>query len=314
MNFVATEPDKCVQIRLGESGAAAVPPLTIVETFLNTVQKHGQRAALAQKKKINGVLEPNWKFWTWQEYWAECVKFAKSLIHLNVGMHKITNIVGFNSPEWFIANNGSIIAGCIAAGIYTTNTSDACLYISTHSKAEVIVVEDNKQLAKYANRGAETPHLKAIVMYAEAPNQNSLGSFNVPVYTFQQFLELGASVPDSEVESRYTNILPGHCSTLIYTSGTTGPPKAVMISHDNVTWTVKTLIDNYLELNHNDRIASYLPLSHIAGQLIDIHAPMYLGASTYFCQPDALKGSLTNTLKDMRPTIFFGVPRVWEKN
>lgn len=53
MNFVATEPDKCVQIRLGESGAAAVPPLTIVETFLNTVQKHGQRAALAQKKKIN---------------------------------------------------------------------------------------------------------------------------------------------------------------------------------------------------------------------------------------------------------------------
>jgi long-chain-fatty-acid--CoA ligase ACSBG len=212
-----------------------------------------------------------------------------------------------------MANNGAILAGGIAAGVYTTNTSDACLYISTHSQAEVIVVEDNKQLMKYANRGAETPHLKAFVMYGEAPNQANLGSFSVPVYTFSQFLDLGNGVADSAVESRYTSILPGHSSTLIYTSGTTGPPKAVMISHDNVTWTVKTLLDNYLDMNHTDRIASYLPLSHIAGQLIDIHAPMYLGATTYFCQPDALKGSLTNTLKDMRPTLFFGVPRVWEK-
>jgi len=313
MSFVATEPHQCVDIRMGDSGAAGVAPLSIIETFLNTVQKHGTRNAIAQKKKINGVLEPNWRFWTWQEYWNECVKFAKSLISLNVGLHKITNIIGFNSPEWFMANNGSILAGCIAAGIYTTNTSDACLYISTHSKAEVIVVEDLKQLMKYANRGSETPFLKAIVVYAAKPDESTRAMFNVPIYTFQEFLELGASVPDSEVENRYTSILPGHCSTLIYTSGTTGPPKAVMISHDNVTWTVKTLLDNYLEMNHTDRIASYLPLSHIAGQLIDIHAPMYLGACTYFCQPDALKGSLTNTLKDMRPTLFFGVPRVWEK-
>jgi long-chain-fatty-acid--CoA ligase ACSBG len=258
-------------------------------------------------------LEREWKYWTWQEYWNDCAKFAKSLISLDVGLHKIINILGFNSPEWFIANNGAIIAGGIAAGIYTTNNSDACLYISNHSKAEVIVVEDNKQLMKYANRGAETPFLKAIVVWAEEPNQNCLGSFNVPVYTFTQFMELGKDVPDSAVESRYTSVQPGHCSTLIYTSGTTGPPKAVMCSHDNVTWTVKTLIDNYLDLNHTDRIASYLPLSHIAGQLIDIHAPMYIGGTSYFCQPDALKGSLTNTLKDMRPTLFFGVPRVWEK-
>lgn len=56
MNFVATEPDKCVDIRMGESGAAAVPALTIVETFLNTVQKHGNRNAMGQKKKINVIF------------------------------------------------------------------------------------------------------------------------------------------------------------------------------------------------------------------------------------------------------------------
>lgn len=68
-----------------------------------------------------------------------------------------------------------------------------------------------------------------------------------------------------------------------------------------------------MELNHLDRIVSYLPLSHIAAQIIDIHAAINLGCSTYFAQPDALKGSLTITLRDVKPTFFFGVPRVWEK-
>lgn len=205
------------------------------------------------------------------------------------------------------------MAGCIAAGIYTTNLSDSCLYITTHSKAEILVVEDNKQLMKYANRCGEAPDLKAIVVYGEAIKEENLASFSIPVYTFEQFLQLGSEVEDTAVEDRYRSLVPGNCSTLIYTSGTTGPPKAVMISHDNITWTVKNLLDNHIEMNSADRIVSYLPLSHIAGQMIDIHAPMYLGACTYFAQPDALKGSLTATLKDVRPTLFFGVPRVWEK-
>jgi long-chain-fatty-acid--CoA ligase ACSBG len=107
---------------------------------------------------------------------------------------------------------------------------------------------------------------------------------------------------------------PGHCCTLIYTSGTTGPPKAVMLSHDNVTWTTTRMAEDYsLDLNHTDRLLSFLPLSHIAAQLIDIHIPITLGAATYFAQPDALKGSLVNSIKDIQPTVFFGVPRVWEK-
>jgi len=91
-------------------------------------------------------------------------------------------------------------------------------------------------------------------------------------------------------------------------------PKAVMISHDNVTWTTKNMCQNFrLDLNHEDRFVSYLPLSHIAAQLIDVYCPLQIGACTYFARPDALKGTLTATLKDVRPTIFFGVPRVWEK-
>ena len=72
-------------------------------------------------------------------------------------------------------------------------------------------------------------------------------------------------------------------------------------------------IQSYIACDHNERTVSYLPLSHIAAQVIDNFGPMYIGSSTYFAQPDALKGSLTATLKDVKPTIFFGVPRVWEK-
>ena len=86
-----------------------------------------------------------------------------------------------------------------------------------------------------------------------------------------------------------------------------------MISHDNLTWTSSNIIDHYVDLNHEDRVISYLPLSHIAAQLIDIIAVMVLGGTTYFAQADALKGSLTVTMRDVKPTIFFGVPRVWEK-
>eukprot|EP01031_Cornospumella_fuschlensis_P007437 gene7437-9210_t len=68
-----------------------------------------------------------------------------------------------------------------------------------------------------------------------------------------------------------------------------------------------------MDLNHLDRAISYLPLSHIAAQLIDVYCIMTLGAKVYFAQPDALKGSLTVTMKEVHPTFFFGVPRVWEK-
>ena len=213
-----------------------------------------------------------------------------------------------------IANCGSQFAACIAAGIYATNTSEACMYITEHSKAKVVCMEDNKQLAKYAETKSRAPECRALVVWGNEPIDQAIAAkCGVPVYSWDDFLKLGAAIPDSTVTERCESIRPGNCSTLIYTSGTTGPPKAVMISHDNITWVVANMGDHYMSLNHKDRLISYLPLSHIAAQLIDIHVPVYLGACTYFCQPDALKGTLTVTMRDVKPTVFFGVPRVWEK-
>eukprot|EP01038_Epipyxis_sp_PR26KG_P016834 gene16834-23050_t len=313
-----TQPDGYLepQVIVTKAAASSWPAKTVIQVFHDTVQTFGERNALAVKKPVNGKVPSDWKYWTYRQYWDDCMKFARTLVYLKVGQFQVVNILGFNSPEWFIANNGSILAGCIAAGIYTTNTAEASQYITGHSKAEVVVVEGNKQLAKYATRTTvgDLPHLKAIVVWDEAVDKAIAAKCGVKVYSFDEFMVLGSSISDDHINQRWANVRPGNCSTLIYTSGTTGPPKAVMISHDNITWVCRNVIEySNMDLNHTDIAVSYLPLSHIAAQAIDIHCMMGIGGCLYFAQPDALKGSLTHTLKDVRPTFFFGVPRVWEK-
>ena len=148
----------------------------------------------------------------------------------------------------------------------------------------------------------------------DLPTDMGNKSKKVKVYKFADFLKLGANVPDSELKTRGEKALPGEVTSLIYTSGTTGPPKAVMITNDNITWTTKTMLGTLpREYNNDDHLVSYLPLNHIAAQILDLHIGIATGIQAWFAQPDALRGSLGVTLKEVRPTVFLGVPRVWEK-
>jgi long-chain-fatty-acid--CoA ligase ACSBG len=245
--------------------------------------------------------------------------FGVSLIALGCNKFDCVNILGFNSPYWFFANFGSIAAGCVPAGIYTTNQPEACQYISHHSQAKVVVVDGMKQLEKYYTIASTLPNLSAIVMYGNDTLPSDIATkCTVPCYTWETFLDIGMNSKGENTQvlaDRTNSWKPGESCTLIYTSGTTGPPKAVMITNDNITWTCRTMLlcSRYQSMDTNDIMISYLPLSHIAAQMLDLHIPMYTGTQIYFAQPDALKGSLGKTLKEVRPTTFFGVPRVWEK-
>ena len=261
--------------------------------------------------------------WTWKEYYNDTIKAAKSFMHLGLGRFESVSILGFNSPEWLLSNMGAIAAGGFAAGIYTTNEPDACKYILKHSKARIVVVDGQKQLDKILKIRGDLKDLTAIVVWGDkvSPNVNDgVGDGQAKVYGWDDFIALGASVSDAEVEARMADQKPGHCSTLIYTSGTTGDPKAVMISHDNVTWVTRANIAHHPDfVNGPLRVVSYLPLSHIAAQMVDIHSPMaYLAdhslpAEVHFARPDALKGTIKDSLIKAKPTVFFAVPRVWEK-
>jgi len=261
--------------------------------------------------------------WTVARYYEDSKRAAKAFIHLGVGRFESVSILGFNSPEWLMSNNGAILAGGFAAGIYTTNEAPACEFIIEHSSARVVVVDGQKQLDKILSIRSRLPKLKAIVMYRDEMFSDPVGAKDpslAKVYTWVDFMKLGDAVPEADLAARMDSQKPGHCCTLIYTSGTTGNPKGVMISHDNATWTARSNVEHNPKITAGDlRVVSYLPLSHIAAQIIDIHSPLicivdkHRPATVYFARPDALKGSLKETLILARPTVFFAVPRIWEK-
>uniref|UniRef100_A0A7S2Y6D0 AMP-dependent synthetase/ligase domain-containing protein n=1 Tax=Entomoneis paludosa TaxID=265537 RepID=A0A7S2Y6D0_9STRA len=298
------------EVRIRDISGGTEKPNTVMENWDSIVARHGDKPALHQK--ING----EWKTWTWNEYRKEVDNFGKSLISLGFERFDIINILGFNSPEWFIANYGAMAGGGISAGIYATNNSEACQYVSSHSNAKVIVCDGLKQLEKYYDIAKDLPDLKALVMYGQDKLPADIKEkVPVDVYTFEDFQKLGEGVSDEDLKARSTSWKPGETCTLIYTSGTTGPPKGVQITNDNITWTIRKMIKftKHGYMTPNDAMISYLPLSHIAAQMLDLHTPLESGCQIYFAQPDALKGSIGTTLKEVRPTIFFGVPRVWEK-
>ncbi|CAN0006472.1 unnamed protein product [Ectocarpus sp. 12 AP-2014] len=224
---------------MGTAGAAARPAKTVFEVFQKAVENHGENPALKFKDTSGGVSADDapWQTLNWAQYYMETLRFGKSLLSLDFAPHQCVNIIGFNSTEWFIANMGAIAAGGIAAGIYTSNLPEACQYITNHSEAEVVVVENEAQLDKFVKLAATLTSVKAIVMYrGNVPEGTDCG---FPVYTWKQFMELGSKIPDAKIEERIEAQRPGQCCSLIYTSGTTGQPKAVMISHDNMTWTAE---------------------------------------------------------------------------
>ena len=97
----------------------------------------------------------------------QCVigRFAKALLHLNMQPHEVCAMIGFNSPEYYFSLQGTWMAGCVTAGIYTTNSPEACQYVLEHSEAKVCVCQSGKSAMKIASIRDNLPNLKAIVVY-----------------------------------------------------------------------------------------------------------------------------------------------------
>lgn len=284
-------------------GKNALPPRTVMEVFKAAVAKKGDSTAVAVKR------DGAWVKWTYKHYYEDTMKVAASFVKLGLQPGNGVSILGFNSPEWFISDLGAIAAGGVACGIYTSNGSEACHYVVDHSDSVVVVTENEQQTSKILAVKDRLPKLKKIVQWSGKLPENNL------VISWETLLTLGQESDKAEVERRIADLKPGKTCTLIYTSGTTGPPKGVMVSHDSLTWTPSTALDKVYPHPESGPfvIVSYLPLSHIAAQMLDIHVPLSCAGEVWFAAPDALKGSLVNTLKEVRPTHFLGVPRVWER-
>ncbi|PRP99887.1 AMP-dependent synthetase/ligase [Enhygromyxa salina] len=273
------------------------PPQTVMQLLDTAAESFGSAPAL-RAKSSSGV----WQDTTWTNYRAEVRRAAKGLIALGLEPGKGVSIIGFNCKRWLIGDLGAIHAGGVPVGIYTTNSPAQCQYIAGHSDSNIAIVEDHEQLAKFLEVREELPELKAIVLMRGEHE-------DAGVHSWAQMLEQGDALADAKLEERIAAQTPDDICTLIYTSGTTGEPKGVMLSHDNVTWTSASAA-SVLDVEVGAMMISYLPLSHIAEQVVTFFVPMQKGLCTSFAESFEKLGE---NLGEVRPRVFLGVPRVWEK-
>ncbi|KAF0301240.1 Long-chain-fatty-acid--CoA ligase ACSBG2 [Amphibalanus amphitrite] len=289
-----------VKLKIGNKGPSAERPISVHSLLRRSANKYGHVAALRTKR--DGV----WQTITYKAYLEQVECVARAFIKLGLEPKSSVCILGFNSPEWFLSALGAAYAGGVAAGVYTTNNVEACFHCAADSNCNIFVVEDEKQLAKVMQFRDKVPSLKAVVQYSGTPSSPG-------VIGWSQLMEMGAKEGGEELERRVRQVAVNQVAFLIYTSGTTGPPKGVMLSHDNVTFMATNCVRYFGLRPAEEQVVSYLPLSHVAAMIADIFLPMACAGTTSFADKNALKGTLGQTLAEVRPTCFIGVPRVFEK-
>ncbi len=275
-----------------------MPVETIPLKVLRNGEFHGADPAYYVKEG------DQWKATTWRTYADEVVAAGKAMIALGIEPGNVVTILGFNRPSWVISDVAAMAVAAVPAGIYTTNSPRECHYILDHSESPLLVIEDEGQWAKIEQIRGELPKLRHVVMMRGGPEID-----DPMVMSWEEFNATGVDVPTEELDARLAALEPNQLATLIYTSGTTGPPKGVMLSHDNLVWTASQAI-HATGISKEDTSVSYLPLSHIAEQVFSVHGPATSGWAVYYAESIE---KLADNLKEVQPTVFFAVPRVWER-
>ncbi len=275
----------------------AVSGKTVCTAFAEAVEKWGDRPALHWKD--NG----DWRTLTWREYRDEVAAVTLGLRSLGFGPGQFGLIMARNAPEHVIADLGIVHAGGAAISVYNTLAPEQLEYVANHSEATVAFVEDAGFLEKFLAIRSSTPHLRHLVLVrGDAPDG---------VMTWDSFIargrELHAAEPKAFEES-WRAVGPEDTISLIYTSGTTGPPKGVVYSHNNIMWTLES-VQRFWAIEP-ETLVSYLPLAHVAERFTSQWRGIALGHEVWLC-PDP--NQLLPFLVEARPTLFVGVPRVWEK-
>lgn len=269
---------------------------TVLDVLETNTRHYGAQPALRAKK------DGRWQTTSWNAYYEQALLTARGLIALGLEPGAGVVIMAPNSPQWFLSAIGAMAAGGIPVGIYTTNPPAQCFYIAKHSDAAIAIVQDNATADLFLRLRPRLPRLKAIiVLHGHVPNEK--------VYAWETLLERGTKVSGERLGARIAAQQVSDVCSLIYTSGTTGLPKGVMIRHQNIVWNANACARAYAA-QPGDAFISYLPLSHIAEQLFTLHIPMASGACTWFAER---MDTLADDLREIRPSFFLGVPRVWEK-
>ena len=280
-----------------------VPGETIPEMFRNAVARRGE--AVFMREKELGI----WRSWSWNETGRAVRETAMGLAALGFRPGECASILSNTVVEWVIADLGVLCAGGVANGIYPTDAASQVHYLCEDSRTTVVFVEDDEQLDKVLEVRDRLPLLRHIVVF----DMDGLRHFEDPMVTSLEALRrLGAdhdAAHPGEYDARCNAAGPGDLAILIYTSGTTGRPKGAMLSHANVVYTTRGYNLVISQTDQDERMC-FLPLCHVAERLGGEYFALYTGARLNFVEnPD----TVPENVREIAPTVFIAVPRVWEK-
>lgn len=252
------------------------------------------------KKCFNYKENDTWLSISTQQYISDAQKVSSSLLALGVKPNdKIAVITANNNPNWHILDTGILQIGAQNVPLYATLSEKDYEYILNHSDAKYCFVSNDDLYQK----------VKAVVSKTQLKNIFSLEEINTD-FGWKSFLEIGEKEDyKAKIKELKDNINPKDLATIIYTSGTTGTPKGVMLSHENIVFTVfKTGKRINLERGNN-RIISYLPICHIFERSASYYN-QYMGFEVYFAESIEKIG---DTIREVKPHYLAVVPRLLEK-
>jgi long-chain acyl-CoA synthetase len=273
----------------------AVRGQTVPTRFVQTVRATPDAIALRWKDG------DTWRHWTWADYAERATRLAAGLRDLGVARGDRVVLMMRNRPEFHVADMATLLLGATPISIYNSSAPEQVQYLVGHCEARVGILEDDGYLERFQAVRAELPKLEHLITIEAA------GSRPDDVLDWHDLLD---AVP-LDLEAAAGIAQPGDIATVIYTSGTTGPPKGVLLDHLNVCWTIESLRLSLGDLAvAGRRVVSYLPMAHIAERMTSHYQAVALGYEVSTC-PDG--GAIAQYLPEVRPEIFFSVPRVWEK-
>jgi len=248
-----------------------------------------------------------WHTLTWAETHHRVLRLAAGFAALGLAPGERVALMLPNRSEHVLADLAAVFAGGLGVTFYATLAPEQIAFVAGDCDARIAVLDGAEQLARWQPVLGQLPGLKKIIVVDPAACPSG-----EPYLTWDAFAALGEErhAADPElIARRVAAIVPEDPAALLYTSGTTGNPKGVLLTHHNILYELAAA-DALGIVPRGVRWVSYLPLAHIAERAFSIYLPIFAVGHVHFC-PDAPQ--LVRVVGKVRPTSFFGVPRVWEK-
>ena len=276
-------------------------PTTFTELFMQSAARGGAQDALVDRDDSGRFIRL-----TWSGYKDQASAIAMGLRELGVDHGDVVALMMGNRNEHAVADVGVMLAGATPFSVYNTFTPEQVEYIAKDSATKVAIVENGHYRDVWLEIADNLPDLEHVIVVEAA---DATGK---KVSSWDDLLASGKTAlaeKSGEFDNAWKSVKPDDTCTLIYTSGTTGPPKGVVLTHENLMFTVGN-VEKIIDVEQGQVGLSYLPLAHIAERLATHYTAILAVGTTYFCREIA---GVRDVLVEARPHMFMAVPRVWEK-